>query len=499
MILSALMAIPTLGGISVLLTGKNEKASYKIGCFFVLLTAILSCFLVTGFDVKNPGMQFLEHYAWFSHYGMSYKIGVDGISMPLIVLTAWINVVVIMTTKHLVSKNIPQYMAAFLLLEAMTFGLFSALDGILFYLFWEGTLIPMYLCIGVWGGENRNYAAVKFFIYTFFGSTLMLLALIYLGSLANTFDLLAWAKLPIALTAQKWLFFAFLIGFSIKVPMWPVHTWLPDAHTEAPTAGSVILAALMLKVGAYGFFRVSMPILPDACYSFAWIMVLLSLIAVVYIGFVALAQKDIKRLIAYSSVAHMGFVTLGCFLIYSIPRGDGASIQMALEGAYTQMISHGFGSGALFLAFGLLYERYHSREIASYGGIANVMPIFTAFFVLFAFSNVGLPGTSGFVGEFMVIMASMSSSFWVAFAAAITVIVSAGYTLTMVRNVFYGPIADSSLSDLKDINCSEKFWLSFLAIGVLVLGFFPELMLQYVHSSSHSLALAALTPKVPVY
>ena len=496
MILSALMALPFVGGLLVLLTGGNAKLSYRLGCITVLLTALLSLGLVYYFDLNQAGMQFLEQYQWFSALGMSYKLGVDGISMPLIVLTAWINVVVIMTARHLVDKSVPQYMAAFLMLEAMTFGLFSALDGILFYLFWEGTLIPMYLCIGIWGGENRNFAAVKFFIYTFFGSTLMLLALIYLGSTAKTFDLLAWVNMPIALNVQKWLFLAFLLGFSIKVPMWPVHTWLPDAHTEAPTAGSVILAALMLKVGAYGFFRITMPILPDACSEYAWFMIILSLIAVVYIGFVALSQKDIKRLIAYSSVAHMGFVTLGCFLIYGIALADKSSMQMAIEGAYMQMISHGFGSGALFLAFGLLYERYHTREIANFGGIANVMPIFSAFFVLFAFSNVGLPGTSGFVGEFMVIMSAVANNFWIALTAATTVIISAAYTLIMVCRVFYGPVANESLAELSDIKTSEKFWLSFLAAGVLVLGFFPESMLKYVHSSSQSLVRSALTHKV---
>lgn len=494
MILSYLMALPFFGGLTVLLTANHSRISYNLGCLFVLLTAVFSCLLVTQFDLNAQGMQFVEQHTWLPSLGLSYKLGIDGISMPLIVLTAWINVVVIMTAKHLVNDKVAQYMAAFLFLEAMTFGLFAALDGILFYLFWEGTLIPMYLCIGIWGGENRNYAALKFFIYTFFGSTLMLLALIYLGHTANTFDIQTWFNLPIALATQKWLFVAFLLGFSIKVPMWPVHTWLPDAHTEAPTAGSVILAALMLKVGAYGFFRITMPILPDASQEYAWILILLSLIAVVYIGFVALAQKDIKRLIAYSSVAHMGFVTLGCFLIFGL--ASKSNMQLAIEGAYMQMISHGFGSGALFLAFGLLYERYHSRAIASFGGIAKVMPIFTAFFVLFAFSNVGLPGTSGFVGEFMVIMAAMANNFWIAMAAAFTVIISAGYTLTMVRKVFYGPIADATLSELTDIKFSEKFWLSFLAAGVLVLGFFPETMLQYVHSSSQNLVNLALAHKV---
>ena len=495
MILTLLMAIPFLGALTVLATKQKTKLSYNIGCITVMLTALASCALVYGFDMHMASMQFLEQHNLIPMFGIQYKLGVDGISMPLIVLTAWINVVVIMTAKHLVKDNVAQYMAAFLLLEAMTFGLFAALDGILFYLFWEGTLIPMYLCIGIWGGENRNYAAIKFFVYTFFGSTLMLLALIYLGTTSGTFDLISWISQPIALGVQKWLFLAFLLGFSIKVPMWPVHTWLPDAHTEAPTAGSVILAALMLKVGAYGFFRITMPILPDASQEYAWILIILSLIAVVYIGFVALAQKDIKRLIAYSSVAHMGFVTLGCFLIYGIAAADKSSMQMAVEGAYMQMISHGFGSGALFLAFGLLYDRYHSRAIESYGGIANVMPIFTAFFVLFAFSNVGLPGTSGFVGEFMVIMSAIANNFWIALAAAMTVIISAAYTLGMVKRVFYGPVAHESLATLTDINRSEKFWLSFLAAGVLYLGFFPETMLQYVHTSSQSLGRMSLAHK----
>lgn len=495
MILSYLILTPFLGGVLSLLAGRCSELSHYIARTFVLLTAAMSCYLVYNFDSGTANMQFVEFHEWLPALGMSYKLGIDGISMPLIVLTAWINVVVIMTTKNLVKVDRSQYMAAFLILESVTFGLFSALDGILFYLFWEATLIPMYLCIGIWGGENRNFAAVKFFVYTFFGSAIMLLALIFLGIKAGTYDLGVWNSLPITLSIQKYLFIAFLLGFSIKVPMWPVHTWLPDAHTEAPTAGSVILAALMLKVGAYGFFRITMPVLPDASAYFSTFMIALSLIAIVYIGYVALAQKDIKRLIAYSSVAHMGFVTLGCFLVYKISASDKVSMQMAIEGAYMQMISHGFGSGALFLAFGLLYERYHSRDIASFGGIANVMPIFSAFFVLFAFANVGLPGTSGFVGEFMVIISSASASIWIAFIAGLTVIISAAYTLNMVRKVFYGPVAHKSLEELSDIKFSEKFWLSFLAAGVLILGFYPEGMLKYVHSSSQNLLRASLVEK----
>lgn len=497
-LLTSMIVTPLVGAGIILMRSCRDQEIRLWACLAALVTAVLSGMMAWQFDASSVSMQFIEHRQWLPLFNMHYDLGVDGIAMPLICLTAFTNLLIVGSSWYLVKDKVAQYLAAFLILESMTIGIFSALDGILFYLFWEGTLIPMYLCIGIWGGDNRNFAAVKFFIYTFFGSALMLVALVYLGLHAQSFYIPDWVHLPMSLSVQKWLFIAFLLGFSIKVPMWPVHTWLPDAHTEAPAAGSVILAALMLKVGAYGFFRFSLPMLPDASMAFAWPMVIVSLIAVVYIGAVALAQVDMKRLIAYSSVAHMGFVTLGCFVIFLL-KNNGLSVaeaQLAFEGAYIQMISHGFGSGALFLAFGLLYERYHSRQIDSFGGLASVMPLFSAFFVVFCLSNVGLPGTSGFVGEFMVILGSFKASPMVAMLAALTLIISATYTLSMVRRVFYGPLGHESLAILKDVGCGEFILLAVLVVCIFLFGLYPEGILHSVHVSSVHIITDAFKSKL---
>lgn len=499
-LLSAMIWTPVVGAALVLLRGQNVQQARLLACLVAGVTALLSAMMAWQFDPNSAALQFAEHVPWLPLLNMHYDLGVDGITMPLICLTTFTNLLIVGSSWYLVKDKVAQYLAAFLILEAMTIGIFSALDGILFYLFWEGTLIPMYLCIGIWGGENRNFAAMKFFVYTFFGSALMLVALVYLGIHANSFYMMHWNTLALSLPVQKILFVAFLLGFSIKVPMWPVHTWLPDAHTEAPAAGSVILAALMLKVGAYGFFRFCLPMLPDASMAFAWPMVILSLIAVVYIGAVALAQTDMKRLIAYSSVAHMGFVTLGCFVIFLL-KAQGMTVteaQLAFEGAYIQMISHGFGSGAMFLAFGLLYERYHSRQIDSFGGLAAVMPTFSAFFVVFCLCNVGLPGTSGFVGEFMVILGAFKASGWVAGLAAMTLMISAAYTLTMVRRVFYGPVGHTSLQELQDVDWGEFVLLGVLVVCIFALGLYPEGLLHAVHASSAHIIAQAWHSKLMV-
>ena len=403
---------------------------------FTVLTFVASIALYMGFDNAEPGMQFIERMPWIEAFNVWYYLGVDGLSAPLILLTTFITPLIVIAGWDSIRNRPSQYYAAFLILEGLMIGVFAALDGLLFYVFWEAMLIPMFLIIGVWGGERRVYATLKFFLYTFLGSVLMLVAFIYLYLQTGGFDLFGFMNVSIGMTAQKLIFLAFLIAFAVKVPMWPVHTWLPDAHVEAPTGGSVILAAIMLKMGGYGFVRLSLPIVPDGSAYFSGLMIALSLIAVVYIGFVALMQKDMKKLIAYSSIAHMGFVTLGMFLFWSIAADTGAGLGMT--GAMVQMISHGLISGAMFLCVGVMYDRMHSRQIADYGGVANTMPVFAAFMVLFSMANAGLPGTSGFVGEFMVIIASFKANFWFAFLAATTLILGAAYTLWMVKRVLYG-------------------------------------------------------------
>ncbi|MEQ8204561.1 MAG: NADH-quinone oxidoreductase subunit M, partial [Woeseia sp.] len=432
---------------------------------------LLSLFLYKSFDNGTAAMQFVERVPWIAAFNVEYFLGVDGISAPLILLTTFITPLVIITGWNNIKQRPAQYFAAFLILEGLMIAVFCALDAVLFYVMWEAMLVPMFLIIGVWGGERRVYATMKFFLYTFLGSVLMLVAFIYLYGKTGDFNFFSFMEVPLSMTEQKLIFIAFLLAFAVKVPMWPVHTWLPDAHVEAPTGGSVILAAIMLKMGGYGFVRLSLPMLPDGSQYFAGLMIGLSLIGVVYIGMVALMQKDMKKLIAYSSIAHMGFVTLGFFLLWGIGEGNGAGL--GITGGMIQMVSHGLISGAMFLCVGVLYDRVHSRKIADYGGVANTMPTFAAFFVLFAMANAGLPGTSGFVGEFMVIIASFKASFWYAFFAAMTLILGAAYTLWMIKRVLYGEVANKQVAELTDLNQREFVVLGILAVMVLLVGLWP--------------------------
>ncbi len=474
-LLSMLIWIPILGGVVLLVVG-DVKSSRSgtiriIALATSLLTFVISIALYKWFDNDTGAMQFVERVAWIESFKVYYYLGVDGISAPLILLTTFITPLVILTSWDTIKMRPGQYFAAFLILEGLMIGVFSALDGLLFYVFWESMLVPMFLIIGIWGGERRVYATLKFFLYTFLGSVLMLVALIYLYGQTGSFDLLGFMNVPLDMTAQKLIFVAFLLAFAVKVPMWPVHTWLPDAHVEAPTGGSVILAAIMLKMGGYGFVRLSLPIVPDGSAYFSGLMIALSLIAIVYVGFVALMQTDLKKLIAYSSIAHMGFVTLGFFLLWSIGSGTGAVL--GVTGGMVQMISHGLISGAMFLCVGVLYDRMHSRQIADYGGVANTMPMFAAFMVLFSMANAGLPGTSGFVGEFMVIIASFKANFWFAFLAATILILGAAYTLWMVKRVIYGEVANDKVAALQDLNRREFIVLAVLALAVLLIGLWP--------------------------
>ena len=491
-LLSFLIWFPIAGGVVLLLIGDGSDVKSSparlmrmTALAFSALTFLASVALYTGFDNAERGMQFVERLPWVDTFNVWYYLGVDGLSAPLILLTTFITPLVVIAGWDTIRNRPAQYFAAFLILEGLMIGVFSALDGLLFYVFWEAMLIPMFLIIGVWGGERRIYATLKFFLYTFLGSVLMLVAFIYLYLQVNSFNLLAFMNLPIDLTAQKLIFLAFLFAFAVKVPMWPVHTWLPDAHVEAPTGGSVILAAIMLKMGGYGFVRLSLPIVPDGSAYFSGLMIALSLIAVVYIGFVALMQKDMKKLIAYSSIAHMGFVTLGMFLLWWIAADTGAGLGMT--GAMVQMISHGLISGAMFLCVGVLYDRVHSRQIADYGGVANTMPIFAAFMVLFAMANAGLPGTSGFVGEFMVIIASFKANFWFAFLAATTLVLGAAYTLWMIKRVVYGEVANDDVAALQDLNSREFFVLAILAGSVLLVGLWPAPLVDMMNTTIEQL------------
>ena len=466
-LLSLAIWIPIAFGTLLLAIGRDQNAAMvrMIALVGAVVSFLVTLPLITGFDNGTAALQFVEKQAWIERFNVFYHLGVDGLSVWFVLLTAFITVIVVIAGWEVITEKVGQYMGAFLILSGLMVGVFAAVDGLLFYVFFEATLIPMYIIIGIWGGPRRVYAAFKFFLYTLAGSLLMLVALIYLYfKSGGSFDILAWHKLPLPLDAQALLFFAFLAAFSVKVPMWPVHTWLPDAHVEAPTGGSVVLAAIMLKLGAYGFLRFSMPIAPDAAREYDWVIIALSLIAVLYIGMVALVQQDMKKLVAYSSIAHMGFVTMGFFMFN----------QLGVSGAIVQMVSHGFVSGAMFLCIGVLYDRMHSREIASYGGVANTMPKFAAFAVLFAMANCGLPGTAGFVGEWMVILGAVDYNFWIAFAASTTLIFGAAYTLWMVKRVYFGDVANAHVKELQDINGREFLMLAVLAVAVLWMGLYPK-------------------------
>jgi len=474
-LLSLAIWVPIFAGLLVLLTGDDDNASSArwIALLGSLLAFAVTIPLYTGFNITDGGFQFQEGYSWIPTFNIHYHLGADGIAVPLILLTSFTTVLVVIAGWEVIQKRVAQYMASFLIMSGLMIGVFSALDAILYYVFWEAMLIPMFLVIGVWGGPNRVYATIKFFLYTLLGSLLMLVAFIYLFYQTNSFEVVDYYRLPMTLPVQILVFMAFFMAFAVKIPMWPVHTWLPDAHVEAPTGGSVVLAAIALKLGGYSFLRFAMPIAPDAAHYLTGFMIALSLIAVVYIAFVSLVQQDMKKLIAYSSISHMGFVTLGFFLFSSI----------GLEGSIVQMISHGFISSAMFLSVGVLYDRMHSRQIADYGGVVNTMPKFAAFAVLFAMANAGLPGTSGFVGEFMVILGSLQKNFWFAFLASTTLILGAAYTLWMVKRVFYGEIANSHVAQLMDLNKRELLILSTLAILVIGFGVYPQPITQMTHAT----------------
>ncbi len=477
-LLSLSIWVPILGAVLVLLVGSERRGAVRWLSLLVAIAGfVVTLPLFSGFDNSQAGMQFVEQAPWIGPFRIQYLLGVDGISMLFILLNSFITVLVVLAGWEVIEEKQAQYMGAFLIMSGLMNGIFCALDAILFYTYFEASLIPMYLIIGVWGGPNRVYAAFKFFLYTLLGSLLMLVAFVYLFSQSGSFNILDWHDLPLGMEVQKVIFIAFLLSFAVKVPMWPVHTWLPDAHVEAPTGGSVVLAAIALKLGAYGFLRFSLPIVPNASQAFAPMMIGLSLIAVIYIGFVALVQSDMKKLVAYSSISHMGFVTLGFFIFNTL----------GVEGALVQMLSHGFVSGAMFLCIGVMYDRVHSRQIADYGGVVNTMPKFAALFLLFAMANSGLPATSGFVGEFMVVLGAVQFNFWTGFAAATTLIVGAAYTLWMYKRVVFGPVTNDHVKELTDINNREFLILGILAVSVLAMGLYPFPFTDVMHASVDNL------------
>jgi NADH-quinone oxidoreductase subunit M len=489
MLLTLAIWVPIVAGLLVLATGGDGRASLQrpIALVGAILGFLVTIPLYTGFDVRSGKMQFVELASWIPNFNVYYHLGVDGISVLFVLLNSFITILVVIAGWTVITSRVAQYMASFLILSGLMNGVFSALDAVLFYVFFEATLIPMFIIIGVWGGPNRVYAALKFFLYTLLGSLLMLVAVLYLyNKSGGSFSILDWWRLPLPLGVQVALFFGFLLAFAVKVPMWPVHTWLPDAHVEAPTGGSVVLAAIMLKLGAYGFVRFTLPILPDASRELAWFMIALSLIAVVYIGLVALVQTDMKKLIAYSSISHMGFVTLGFFIFNAL----------GVEGGLVQMISHGFVSAAMFLCVGVMYDRMHSRMIADYGGVVNTMPKFAALMMLFAMANSGLPATSGFVGEFMVIMGAMKANFWLAFAAATTLIFGAAYTLWMYKRVIFGAVANDHVAALTDLNGREFLVLGLLAAAVLWMGIYPLPFTEVMHAAVDELLRHVAIPKI---
>ena len=488
-LLSLAIWLPIAFGALVLATGSDSRANHvrMLSLVGALVSFLVTLPLITGFDAAAHGLQFVEKVLWIERYSVYYSLGIDGLSLWFVPLTAFITVLVVIAGWEVIEKRVAQYMGAFLILSGIMIGVFCAVDALLFYVFFEATLIPMFIIVGVWGGPRRVYAAIKFFLYTFLGSLLMLVALIWLHVESGSFDIIEWHKLPLPMSAQIPIFLAFLIAFAVKVPMWPVHTWLPDAHVEAPTGGSVVLAAIMLKLGGYGFLRFSLPVTPDASHALAGLMITLSLIAVIYIGLVALVQADMKKLVAYSSIAHMGFVTLGFFVFG----------EMAVQGGLMQMISHGFVSGAMFLCIGVLYDRLHSREIADYGGVVNTMPRFAALFVLFSLANAGLPGTSGFIGEFMVILGAVKFNFWIGVLAATALILGAAYSLWLVKRVVFGEIGNDHVAALSDLSLREFMLLGILAIATLWMGIYPAPFTDLTQTSVTDLLRHVAVSKIP--